>query len=998
MVKYLSGRVKRTPQDQLKDDRYQYLNLEQAEPNLSDPLAGPTPPPGGQYQLIAIPGYPGQRFWVPVGGGLIPGAITIFDEGVQVSAASSITQLNFVGAAVTANVSVQSPSGNPGIAATVTVIPVTVGNEPPTSAKNGELWWESDTGDLFVRYDDPDSSQWVMANAGGRGPEGDKGEKGDVEAQGNKGEKGIDGQKGEVGDKGDKGEKGDKGDKGEVGEKGFGEKGVEGDKGNEGEKGIVGDQGAKAGLIYRFSTVIVNGDPGQGIFRFNNTSVSNVNQLYIDILEINSVNVLDQLLAWDDSNSAVAGYLYVTSNDNSDNTLAIFEITSATNSTGYVTIGVQNGFGNIPSNQELCVLNFSRTGDKGQKGDKGSKGEIGEKGIEGLKGEKGEIGEKGTKGEIGDKGDKGNDGDLGVQGDKGEVGEKGDKGDKGNDGDLGVKGDKGDKGEIGDKGDKGADSTVEGQKGEIGEKGSKGEIGEGDKGDKGDKGEKGTGDKGEAGTAVKGEPGSSTKGEEGEKGQKGELGSGDKGEPGAADKGEPGSSTKGEKGDEGDKGQKGESGSGGGVAGSDKQVQFNDNGSLAGADGLEFHKSTTIPQLILKPSSSDSSTYGDGNIMAQTKDDTYGIPYNRTVVRSDGGLELMRRRVASPHGGPYIDFTSQLASGNGDQVDFDARIQMDYGTGFVVNQPINPNSDDYSAITFQTGGNSYYSAANPTNTQGRVIERLRIGKAGEIGIEAGPYIGNGNVANNRTDAQKYGTTGQVLTSNGKGSSVSWETVNSGSSITINSNINNNVITATGTANTLQGEGNLTWDGGTLLTNHNNGRVDLSPSNGCIEITRTSGSAFIDFKNLKTEDFDIRIQQNGTNNRLDIYDYPQTGGDLSVRGNIINRSVAKVWAHFGGASTMTNYSNHNVSSYTYYGTGDYQVNYANQLTDSAGNATDYQSVSFCITGSVYAVSGQFAHTHPFIYSGDKNHVRFICHKTVNSNQRAEQPYVGVIVFS
>ena len=91
MVKYLSGRVKRTPQDQLKEDRYQYLNLEQAEPNLSDPLIGPTPPPGGQYQLIAIPGYPGQRFWVPVGGGLIPGAITIFDEGVQVSAASSIT-------------------------------------------------------------------------------------------------------------------------------------------------------------------------------------------------------------------------------------------------------------------------------------------------------------------------------------------------------------------------------------------------------------------------------------------------------------------------------------------------------------------------------------------------------------------------------------------------------------------------------------------------------------------------------------------------------------------------------------------------------------------------------------------------------------------------------------------------------------------------------------------------------------------------------------------
>ena len=350
MVKYLSGRVKRTPQDQLKEDRYQYLNLEQAEPNLSDPLIGPSPPPGGQYQLIAIPGYPGQRFWVPVGGGLIPGAITIFDEGTQVSVASSITQLNFVGAAVTANVSVQSPSGHPGIAATITVIPVTVGNEPPLNPKNGELWWESDTGDLFVRYDDADSSQWVTAVGGGRGPAGNKGEKGDVEAKGNKGEKGTEGQKGSLGDKGNEGDKGDKGDKGEEGPQGI--KGNEGDKGNQGDKGDKGDvgiQGAKAGLRYRFSSVTTNADPGQGVFRFNNSSASNVSQIYIDILEINSVDVSSHLLSWDDSNSLVSGYLYVSSNDNTDNTLSIFEITSATNSTGYITIGVQNGFGNVPS-------------------------------------------------------------------------------------------------------------------------------------------------------------------------------------------------------------------------------------------------------------------------------------------------------------------------------------------------------------------------------------------------------------------------------------------------------------------------------------------------------------------------------------------------------------------------------------------------------------------------------------------------------------------------
>ena len=93
MPKYLSGRAKRVPQDQLSEDRYQYLGLDQAEPNLSDPLVSPSVPSGAQYQLVAVPAYPGKRYWVPVGGGLVPGAITIFDEDSPVSSSSSICLL-----------------------------------------------------------------------------------------------------------------------------------------------------------------------------------------------------------------------------------------------------------------------------------------------------------------------------------------------------------------------------------------------------------------------------------------------------------------------------------------------------------------------------------------------------------------------------------------------------------------------------------------------------------------------------------------------------------------------------------------------------------------------------------------------------------------------------------------------------------------------------------------------------------------------------------------
>jgi hypothetical protein len=35
---------------------------------------------------------------------------------------------------------------------------------PPAAAVNGQLWWETDTGGLFVRYDDGSSQQWVQLN------------------------------------------------------------------------------------------------------------------------------------------------------------------------------------------------------------------------------------------------------------------------------------------------------------------------------------------------------------------------------------------------------------------------------------------------------------------------------------------------------------------------------------------------------------------------------------------------------------------------------------------------------------------------------------------------------------------------------------------------------------------------------------------------------------------------------------------------------------------
>ena len=110
MPKYISGRSKLRNHERFTDDRYQYLSLDQAEPNLGNPPDG-TPakygsanvPVGDRYQIVSVEGYPGERYWIPVEGGIIPGSLTVFDEDTTVvGGINSITQMNFIGAAITA--------------------------------------------------------------------------------------------------------------------------------------------------------------------------------------------------------------------------------------------------------------------------------------------------------------------------------------------------------------------------------------------------------------------------------------------------------------------------------------------------------------------------------------------------------------------------------------------------------------------------------------------------------------------------------------------------------------------------------------------------------------------------------------------------------------------------------------------------------------------------------------------------------------------------------
>ena len=164
MPKYLSNRVKRTPQSGLTSDRYKYLGLEQAEPNLGDPITPlPSVPTGQQYQIVSVTSDPGARYWIPLTGGIQPGSITVREEGTIVPAGgiSSITDLNFKGQAIT--VEGNLINGAPGSGVTITVAPPgsdkeVLFNNSGEFAGSSNFIWDTSNNRLGILTSSPDKA------------------------------------------------------------------------------------------------------------------------------------------------------------------------------------------------------------------------------------------------------------------------------------------------------------------------------------------------------------------------------------------------------------------------------------------------------------------------------------------------------------------------------------------------------------------------------------------------------------------------------------------------------------------------------------------------------------------------------------------------------------------------------------------------------------------------------------------------------------------------
>ena len=115
-------------------------------PLASPPFTGnptaPTPSPGDNDTSIATTAFVAAA--VTAGGYTLPTASTTVLGGVKVDG----TTIGIAGGVISS-----TATGGALVAAT-----------PPT-ASPGALWWDSTGGQLYVRYDDGSSQQWVIANA-----------------------------------------------------------------------------------------------------------------------------------------------------------------------------------------------------------------------------------------------------------------------------------------------------------------------------------------------------------------------------------------------------------------------------------------------------------------------------------------------------------------------------------------------------------------------------------------------------------------------------------------------------------------------------------------------------------------------------------------------------------------------------------------------------------------------------------------------------------------
>lgn len=123
------------------------------------------------------------------------------------------------------------------------------------------------------------------------------------------------------------------------------------------------------GIAYTFSTSTTMADPGSGILRFNNATISSVTAIAIDDNDANGADLSNYVVTWDDVGTTDRGTLVI-QNRTSPGNVAIFTISGAlTDNAGWTQLAVTyvTHAGSFASNAPLGVT-YSKPGGTGATG------------------------------------------------------------------------------------------------------------------------------------------------------------------------------------------------------------------------------------------------------------------------------------------------------------------------------------------------------------------------------------------------------------------------------------------------------------------------------------------------------------------------------------------------------------------------------------------------------------------------------------------------------
>ena len=177
------------------------------------------------------------------------------------------------------------------------------------------------------------------------------------------------------------------------------------------------------------------------------------------------------------------------------------------------------------------------------------------------------------------------------------------------------------------------------------------------------------------------------------------------------------------------------------------------------------------------------------------------------------------------------------------------------------------------------------------STQINVGSNIKVGSAGVVTATtfsgSGASLTNlpaGNLTGTVADARISTLTASKLT--GALPAISGANLTGITQTTINSNTNNYLITGTGTANTLQGEAKLTFDGDKLYVKNSSGNagIDLNVSNN------TNPRLDFNTANVASSGI-IKSEESGNGSIMEFHNKNSSGGEQQVMTLTIDRNVS-----------------------------------------------------------------------------------------------------------